>query len=124
MAEGAGYANRGCPQDRRRQIQADRGCARVLRQGKKLDLTRHQDASFWLRPVDASGRDSRAPFNYACAEQSVKRGAAMTKELMWLTLTIIVTGLMWVPYILDRILVRGLMGSMANPSRHDKPQSA
>jgi uncharacterized MAPEG superfamily protein len=31
---------------------------------------------------------------------------------------------MWVPYILDRIMVRGLMGAMANPSRHDKPQSA
>ena len=48
----------------------------------------------------------------------------MTKELMWLTLTIILTGLMWVPYIVDRAMVRGLKGCMANPSRHDKPQSA
>lgn len=47
----------------------------------------------------------------------------MTKELLWLTLTIILTGLMLVPYILDRIMVRGLMGTMANPSRKDKPQS-
>lgn len=47
----------------------------------------------------------------------------MTKELLWLTLTIILTGLMWVPYILDRIMVRGLMGAMANPSRKDKSQS-
>jgi uncharacterized MAPEG superfamily protein len=47
----------------------------------------------------------------------------MTKELMWLTLTVILTGVMWVPYILDRIMVRGLMGAMANPSRRDKPQS-
>jgi uncharacterized MAPEG superfamily protein len=47
----------------------------------------------------------------------------MTKELLWLTLTIIVTGLMWVPYILDRIMVRGVAGAMANPSRRDKPQS-
>ncbi|HXX08549.1 MAG TPA: MAPEG family protein [Pseudolabrys sp.] len=47
----------------------------------------------------------------------------MTKELLWLTLTVILTGIMWVPYILDRILVRGLMGAMANPSRGDKPQS-
>ena len=47
----------------------------------------------------------------------------MTKELMWLTLTIILTGVMWVPYILDRIMVRGLMGAMANPSRRDKPQA-
>ena len=48
----------------------------------------------------------------------------MTKELMWLTLTVILTGLLWLPYILDRIIVRGLMGAMANPSRNDKPQSA
>src|SRR5665213_4216709 len=48
----------------------------------------------------------------------------MTKELMWLTLTVILTGVLWIPYILDRILVRGLMGAMANPSRNDKPQAA
>lgn len=48
----------------------------------------------------------------------------MTKELLWLTLTIILTGVLWVPYIIDRAMVRGLMGAMANPSRHDKPQSA
>ncbi|MBI3702679.1 MAG: MAPEG family protein [Rhizobiales bacterium] len=48
----------------------------------------------------------------------------MSRELMWLTLTVILTGLMWVPYIVDRAMVRGLMGSMANPSRNDKPQSA
>ena len=47
----------------------------------------------------------------------------MSKELLWLTLTVILTGLLWVPYILDRIMVRGLMGAMANPSRNDKPQS-
>ena len=47
----------------------------------------------------------------------------MSRELMWLTLTVILTGLLWIPYILDRIVVRGLMGAMANPSRHDKPQS-
>jgi uncharacterized MAPEG superfamily protein len=48
----------------------------------------------------------------------------MTKELLWLTFTVILTGLMWVPYTLDRIMVRGLMGAMANPTRRDKPQSA
>jgi len=48
----------------------------------------------------------------------------MTKELLWLTLTVIVTGLMWIPYILDRIKVRGPAGAMRNPSRRDKPQSA
>jgi uncharacterized MAPEG superfamily protein len=47
----------------------------------------------------------------------------MSHELTWLTLTIILTGVLWVPYILDRVMVRGLIGAMANPSRHDKPQS-
>ena len=47
----------------------------------------------------------------------------MTRELMWLTLTIILTGVLWVPYIVDRIMVRGLMGAMANPSRNDPPQT-
>jgi uncharacterized MAPEG superfamily protein len=51
-------------------------------------------------------------------------GTAMSRELMWLTLTVLLTGVMWIPYILDRVMVRGLMGAMANPSRHDKPQSA
>jgi uncharacterized MAPEG superfamily protein len=49
---------------------------------------------------------------------------AMSKELYWLTLTVILTGLLWVPYILDRAWVRGLMGTMANPSPNDRPQSA
>ena len=47
----------------------------------------------------------------------------MTREFMWLTLTVILTGLMWVPYILDRIKVRGVKGAMANPSPRDKRQS-
>ena len=40
----------------------------------------------------------------------------MSKELFWLTLTAAMTGLLWVPYILDRIMVRGPMGATANPS--------
>lgn len=47
----------------------------------------------------------------------------MSRELMWLTMTVILTGVLWIPYILDRIAVRGLMGAMANPSRNDTPQS-
>ena len=47
----------------------------------------------------------------------------MSKEMMWLALTVIMTGVLWIPYILDRIMVRGLMGAMANPSRTDPPQS-
>jgi uncharacterized MAPEG superfamily protein len=47
----------------------------------------------------------------------------MSGELKWLVLTVILTGILWIPYILDRIMVRGLMGAMANPSRNDTPQS-
>jgi uncharacterized MAPEG superfamily protein len=47
----------------------------------------------------------------------------MSNELFWLVLTVAMTGLMWLPYILDRIMVRGLMGAMANPSPSDKAQS-
>ena len=47
----------------------------------------------------------------------------MSKEFFWLMLTIILTGLMWIPYILDRAAVRGLTGAMGNPSPADKPQS-
>ena len=50
---------------------------------------------------------------------ALNRTAVMTKELFWLTLTAAMTGLIWVPYILDRVMVRGLMGSMANPSPND-----
>jgi uncharacterized MAPEG superfamily protein len=44
-------------------------------------------------------------------------------ELFWLTLTTVLTGLMWVPYILDRAAVRGFMGTMDNPSPRHKPQT-
>jgi uncharacterized MAPEG superfamily protein len=47
----------------------------------------------------------------------------MSSELFWLALTVAMTGVFWVPYILDRIMVRGLMGAMANPSPSDKTQS-
>lgn len=47
----------------------------------------------------------------------------MTKELFWLTLTVILTGLLWVPYVVDRCMVRGLSGTMANPSPRAKAQS-
>ena len=47
----------------------------------------------------------------------------MTRELFWLTLTVILTGLLWIPYMLNRCQVRGLTGAMANPSRNDKPHA-
>lgn len=47
----------------------------------------------------------------------------MTRELFWLTPTVILTGVLWVPYTLNRCQVRGLSGAMANPSRNDKPHA-
>ena len=32
----------------------------------------------------------------------------MRRELLWLTLTVAMTGLMWIPYILDRMVTRGV----------------
>jgi len=48
----------------------------------------------------------------------------MSKELLWLTLTVALTGLLWIPYILDRAKVRGLWAAMDNPKPGDTPQSA
>ena len=48
----------------------------------------------------------------------------MRRELLWLTLTVAMTGLMWIPYILDRMVTRGVMGTLANPSSADAPQTA
>lgn len=47
----------------------------------------------------------------------------MKSELVYLTLVTAMTGVMWVPYILDRILVRGLSGAVGYPA-NPKPQSA
>ena len=47
----------------------------------------------------------------------------MSKELFWLTLTVAMTGLIWVPYILDRFAVRGIMPTLDNPKPGDAPHS-
>ena len=47
----------------------------------------------------------------------------MSREVFWLVCTVILTGILWVPYTLDRIKVRGLMGAMDNPKPGDTPQS-
>lgn len=47
----------------------------------------------------------------------------LTPELFWLTCTVILTGILWVPYIINRCQIRGLGGAMANPARDAKPHS-
>src|SRR5258708_33317558 len=49
--------------------------------------------------------------------------AMMKAELFWLTLTTVLTGLLWIPYILDRVAVRGLMATLDTPSPRHKPQT-
>lgn len=47
----------------------------------------------------------------------------MTDELFWLTATVLMTALMWMPYILNRIAVRGLMGALGNATPASAPHS-
>jgi len=46
----------------------------------------------------------------------------MKTELLYLTLVTVLTGLLWVPYILDRIATRGLLDAVGYPA-NPKPQS-
>ena len=46
----------------------------------------------------------------------------MKTELLYLTFVTAFTGLMWVPYILDRVAVRGLIDAVGYPE-NPKPQS-
>jgi|SRR5882724_7417460 len=46
----------------------------------------------------------------------------MKTELWYLALVTALTGLLWVPYILDRLFVRGLMNAVGYPE-NPKPQS-
>ena len=47
----------------------------------------------------------------------------MPQEIFWLVLTTFMTALLWVPYIVNQIAVRGLVAAMANPAPGDKPLS-
>lgn len=46
----------------------------------------------------------------------------MKTELLYLTLVTGLTGLLWVPYIIDRVMVRGLLDAVGYPE-NPKPQS-
>jgi uncharacterized MAPEG superfamily protein len=47
----------------------------------------------------------------------------MKTELVYLALAAVLTGLLWMPYILDRIMVRGVIDAVGYPA-NPKPQSA
>ena len=48
----------------------------------------------------------------------------MSREIYWLALTLSLTLLFWVPYVLNRMIVRGIGGTLANPKPTDTPLSA
>jgi uncharacterized MAPEG superfamily protein len=45
----------------------------------------------------------------------------MKPEICWLAATAIMTGLFFVPYVLDRIMVLGIMDTLKNPDPNNKP---
>lgn len=47
----------------------------------------------------------------------------MSYELTWLVYTIVLCGVLWVPYILNRIAVRGLMPALGYPSESTPPHA-
>jgi len=47
----------------------------------------------------------------------------MNTEIFWLTLSIILTAILWVPYILDRIFEHQLVPALRNPNRDSRPKS-
>ena len=47
----------------------------------------------------------------------------MSFELTWLVYTVLFTSLLWVPYILNRIGVRGLLPAMGNPTPDAAPHA-
>jgi uncharacterized MAPEG superfamily protein len=48
----------------------------------------------------------------------------MTTELFWLTLSALSVALLWVPYVLNRVALQGVLGIMRNPHKDDPQPSA
>jgi len=48
----------------------------------------------------------------------------VTTELYWLTLTALMTALFWVPYVLNRMVVSGLGGTLSGTSPTSEGHSA
>jgi uncharacterized MAPEG superfamily protein len=47
----------------------------------------------------------------------------MSTEIFWMVITVGMTGLFWIPYILDRFATRGIMGTLGYPDASTPPQS-
>ncbi len=47
----------------------------------------------------------------------------MKNELFWLVSTIILTSVLWIPYILNRIVENKLIPALRNPNRDSRPKT-
>ncbi|MGK0442560.1 MAG: putative MAPEG superfamily protein [Pseudohongiellaceae bacterium] len=47
----------------------------------------------------------------------------MTVELFWLILTVAMTAVLWVPYIINRIIEHGLLPALRNPKPDEPPKA-
>ena len=47
----------------------------------------------------------------------------MSSEIYWLTLTVLMTGLFWVPYILNRMFEMGIWAAISNPNSDTTPRA-
>lgn len=49
--------------------------------------------------------------------------AAMTKELYWMVMTVLMTSLIFVPYILNRMKEHGVWPALWNPQPDKQPRA-
>jgi len=47
----------------------------------------------------------------------------MNTELFWLTMTILATAILWLPYIINRIIEHELLPALRNPNRDERPKA-
>ncbi|MCA9492701.1 MAG: MAPEG family protein [Myxococcales bacterium] len=47
----------------------------------------------------------------------------ITPELRWLAATTLLTGGLWIPYVLDRMREHGVWAAMSNPERDQQPEA-
>ncbi len=46
---------------------------------------------------------------------------SLSPELFWLTATVVLTALMWIPYIINRMREHGVWTALRNPNRDGRP---
>jgi len=55
--------------------------------------------------------------------QYIKRKPSMSTEIYWLVSTLIFTSIMWVPYIINRIVETGIWPALYNPQPDTQPKA-